>query len=129
MGHVALTSLDGPWASVARFVGVGLHLFLIEPQASDLVFFIENAPHLVLTVDEPATALEGERRRSIQLFGKARILTPHELDQSPEEVQQAYALRSQDAPGVYAIIEVRPRCIFRVIHDNNVTLWDTLDLE
>lgn len=126
-GHLALTGLDGPWAAVVRFISVGLTLYLIEPRASDLVFFIENDPHLVLTVE--ATDLEAERRRSLQFFGATRLLALHELGWSPDEVRRAYALKDRQAPGVYVVIEVKPTRIYRVTHDNEVTRRDTLDIE
>jgi len=128
-GHLALTGLDGPWAAVVRFISAGLTLYLIEPRASDLVFFIENDSHLALTVEEPAATLVGGHRQSVQLFGAARILAPHELDQEPAEVQTAYASKNRQAPGVYVVIKIDPKRIYRIIHDNGATHRDTIDVD
>lgn len=127
-GHLALTGLNGPWAAVVRFISAGLFLYLLEPSASDLVFFIENDSHLVLTVDEPETTLAEGHRQSVQLFGAARILAPDELDQEPAEVQTAYASKNRQAPGVYVAIKIEPRRIYRVIHNNGVAHRDTIDI-
>lgn len=124
-GHLALTGLDGPWAAVVRFISAGLTLYLIEPSASDLVFFVENDPHLALTVDEPA----GGHSQHVQVFGAARILAPQELDQGPAEVQAVYASKNRQAPGVYVVIEVKPTRIYRVSHDEGTTYRDTIDIE
>lgn len=124
-GHLALTGLDGPWATVVRFISAGLTLYLIEPSASDLVFFVENDPHLALTVDEP----EGGHVRHVQFFGAARILASQELDQGPAEVQTTYAWKNRQEPGVYVVIEVKPKRSYRVSHDRGTTYRDTIDVE
>lgn len=129
IGHQALTGLDGPWAAVVRFISAGLTLYLIEPRASDLVFFIENDSRPVLTVDEPIATLEEGHRQSVQLFGTARILALHELDQEPVEVQTAYASKNRQTPGVYVVIEVKPTRIYQITYNNGVTQRDTLDIE
>jgi nitroimidazol reductase NimA-like FMN-containing flavoprotein (pyridoxamine 5'-phosphate oxidase superfamily) len=128
-GHLALTGLEGPWAAVVRFISAGLTLYLLEPSASDLVFFIENDSHLVLTVDEPEAIPTGGHRRSVQLFGTARILAPPELNREPAEIQTAYASKNRQAPGVYVVIKIDPKRIYRIIHDNGATHRDTIDVD
>lgn len=128
-GHLALTGLDGPWAAVVRFISAGLTLYLIEPKASDLVFFVEKDPHLALTVEEPEVTPEGGHHQSVQLFGTARILAPHELDQEPAEVQAAYTSKNRQAPGIYVMIKIDPKRIYRIIQDNGATHRDTIDIE
>lgn len=70
-GHLALTGLEGPWAPVVCFISADLSLYLIEPRASDLVFFIENDSHLVLTVDEAVIHL-GELLVAKQPLGRCK---------------------------------------------------------
>lgn len=48
--HLAVAGPDGPWATVIPFLGDDLTLFLVETRASDLVYYVENRPEVVLTV-------------------------------------------------------------------------------
>ena len=129
VGHLALSAPDGPWASVVRFMSAGLTLYLIEPRASDLVFYVENDPHIVLTIDEPGADPEDRPQKSIQLFGSARILAPHELPPGLAEIQAAWRLKNQQSPGVYVMIELKPKRIYRLVHHNQAIHQDTIDIE
>ena len=128
-GHLALSSPSGPWACVVRVISVDLTLYLIEPMASDLVFYVENDPQVVLTIDDPGPEAEGGRRQSVQVFGSARVLQPQHLDESPDCVQVAYSSENRQAPGVYVVIEVKPWRIYRVVQDEGGARRDTLDID
>lgn len=128
MGQLALSSPDGPWASVVRFINTGLTLYLIEPRACDLVYLVENDPRTVLTVSNVEANQVGVLQKSVQIFGTARILTAHELSTEADEVQTAYSLKNRRAPDAYVVVMVEPRRIHRLIHDNDTLQRDTLDL-
>ncbi len=126
VAHLALSGLDGPWASIVRFMSVGLTLYLIEPRASDLVFYIENDPHVALTVGEPTADHPGE---NVQMFGLARVLPPHDLRGVPDSVRIAYLSKEREAPGVYVAIEVKPRQVHRVTYSKGAIRRDTIDVD
>jgi nitroimidazol reductase NimA-like FMN-containing flavoprotein (pyridoxamine 5'-phosphate oxidase superfamily) len=129
VAHLALNAPDGPWASVVRFTSAGLTLYLIEPRASDLVFYIENSPHVALTItDAEAGSAEGQLS-SIQLFGSARVLAPHELHEGPDDVQTASAMKNRLAPGIYVVIEVKPNRIYCVRPSRGTIHQDTIDID
>ena len=112
-----------------RFMSAGLTLYLIEPRASDLIFYVENDPHVALTVGEPTAEPQGRERESVQLFGNAQVLAPHELRGMPDDVQRAYGLKNRQVPGVYVVIEVKPRQVYRVTHRKGVTHRHTIDVD
>ncbi len=128
-GHLALSSPSGPWACVVRVMSVDLTLYLIEPMASDLVFYLESDPQVVLTIDDPSAEAEGGQRQSVQVFGCARVLQPQDLNESPDCVQVAYSSENRQAPGVYVVIEVKPWRIYRVVQDEGGARRDTLDID
>ncbi len=110
-------------------MSVDLTLYLIEPMASDLVFYLESDPQVVLTIDDPSAEAEGGQRQSVQVFGCARVLQPQDLNESPDCVQVAYSSENRQAPGVYVVIEVKPWRIYRVVQDEGGARRDTLDID
>lgn len=128
VAHLALSGPDGPWACVVQYMSAGLTMYLIERRASDLVFYVENDPQVVLTVGEPRAESGLDVQESGLIFGKARILTHQELREIPDEIQAAYSLRNQQTRGVYTLIEVQPtrvhlvRCHGGAIHQSTVDL-------
>lgn len=106
--HLAIAGADGPWASVVRFISDDLVLYLLEARASDLVYYVENRPDVVLTVAEAGAGDEPEPRSNLQIFGTAQILSSAEMKVAPQEVGDAYGRLSQKAPGIYVVIQVRP---------------------
>ncbi len=128
-GHLALSSPSGPWACVVRVMSVDLTLYLIEPMASDLVFYVENDSQVVLTIDDPGAEAEGGQRQSVQVFGSARVLAPQELDERPDCVRVAYSSENRQAPGVYVVIEVKPWRIYRIRHNKAGARRDTIDID
>lgn len=128
VAHLALSGPDGPWATVVRFINVDLTLYLIEPRAGDLDYFIENDPKVVLTVSEPRADPEGDQQESVQLFGIARVLAAHEIRETPDEVQRIYALMDRQVPGVYMVIEVKPRQIQSVTYSKGAIHRNTIDV-
>lgn len=68
-------------------------------------------------------------RQSIQIFGTAKVVPRQKLAAEPKEIQNAYALKNRQGPGVYVVIKIEPRRIYRVVHDNGVPRRDTLDIE
>jgi hypothetical protein len=127
--HLALSGPDGPWASIVRFISAGLILYLMEPQASDLVFYIENDPQVVLCIDRSETDPERYQQLIVQIFGVGRILGSHEFHHLPDDVRKAYDLKNGQLPGVYVVIEVRPWQVYRVIHTGESAHRDTIDLD
>jgi hypothetical protein len=127
--HLALSCPDGPWASVVRFMSVGLNLYLIEPRASDLVFYIENDPQVVLSFDGSQADPEPHQRPIAQIFGIGRVLAPHEFSDLPDDVREAYNLKNGQFPGVYVVIEVRPRQVYRFSHNEGFVHRDTIDFD
>lgn len=91
--HLAVAGPDAPWATVVPFLSDDLTLYLVEARASDLVYYVENRPEVVLTVGE--TGAGGH----LQLFATARVLTVAELRATPPAVQDVYSHHSQQAPG------------------------------
>lgn len=128
-GHLALSSPSGPWACVVHVMSVDLTLYLIEPMASDLVFYVENDSQVVLTIDDPGAEAEGSQRQSVQVFGCARVLAPQELDERPDCVRAIYSPKNRQAPGVYVVIEVKPWRIYRILNDKGGARRDTIDLD
>jgi hypothetical protein len=129
VAHLALSGPDGPWAVVVRFINVDLTLYLVEPRAGDLDYYIENDPKVVLTVSEPRADPEGDQQESVQLFGIARVLTAHEIRDAPDEVQRVYALIDGQIPGVYTVIEVKPRQIQSVTYSKGAICRNTIDVD
>jgi len=120
VGHLALSGPDGPWASIVRYMNHNLTLYLIERRTSDLIYYLENDPHIVFTV-------EGSQE-SVQLFGTAQVLTVQELHRKVDKVQANYRLKDRPAPGVYVVVEVKPERVYRLTHDNGATHRDTMDI-
>lgn len=114
---------------MVRAMAVDLTLYLIEPMASDLVFYVENDPQVVLTTDDPGAEAEGGQRQSVQVFGSARVLQPQDLKESPDCVQVAYSSENRQAPGVYVVIEVKPWRIYRILHDKGRARRDSIDID
>jgi hypothetical protein len=127
--HLALSCPDGPWASVIRFISVDLDLYLIEPRASDLVFYIENAPQVVLSFSGSQAEPEQHQQPIAQIFGIGRVLAPHELSDLPDGVREAYHLKNRQFPGVYVVIEVRPRRVYRFSQNEGFVHRDTIDFD
>lgn len=127
--HLALSCPDGPWASVVRFLSVDLNLYLIERRAADLVFYIENDPQVVLSFNGSQASPEQDQQPIAQIFGIGRVLAPHELSDLPNDVREAYALKNGQFPGVYVVIEVRPRRIYRFNQKEGFAHRDTIDLD
>ncbi len=128
-GYLAVNGPDGPWASLMPFVSVGLTLYLIEPQTSDLIFYLENDPRVVFTIDEDGCDPSGPVRTSVQILGMARIVHPNELSVGSDKVQSAYDLKGRQAPGVYVMVEVKPARVYRITHDNGATHRETMDID
>lgn len=127
--HLALSCADGPWASIVRFVSVDLNLYLIEPQASDLVFYIENDPQVVLSFNGSPVDSEQHQPSIAQIFGTCRVLAPHELSDLPDGVREAYLSKNRQFPGIYVVIEVRPRRVHRFSQNEGFAHRDTIDFE
>lgn len=121
--HLAVAGPDGPWATVVPFLGDDLTLFLVETRASDLVYYVENRPEVVLTVGET------EAGGHLQLFATAQVLTAAELGATPPAVQDAYGHRSRRAPGIYAVLRVMPTRIRHYSPAGGLTQRQTLDVE
>jgi|GEM_PF-1964692 len=131
LGHIAFSGPDGPWASAVRYMSVVLTLYLIEPSASDLIFYVETNSLAVFTIsvrNREISSME-HLRQSIQIFGTAKVVPRQKLAAEPKEIQNAYALKNRQGPGVYVVIKIEPRRIYRVVHDNGVPRRDTLDIE
>jgi nitroimidazol reductase NimA-like FMN-containing flavoprotein (pyridoxamine 5'-phosphate oxidase superfamily) len=126
VAHLALSGLDGPWASVVHFMNAGLMLYLIEPRAGDLVFYVENDPHIALTVGEKTVDHTGE---NVQMFGRARVLPSSDLQGTPDGVQAAYVSKERETPGVYVVIEVKPRQIHRLMYREGAIRRETIDVD
>jgi hypothetical protein len=127
--HLALSCPDGPWASVFRFMSIDLDLYLIEPRASDLVFYIENAPQVVLSFSGSQAEPEQQQPPVAQIFGIGRVLAPPELSDLPDGVREAYHLKDGQFPGVYVVIEVRPRRVYRFRQNEGFVYRDTIDFD
>jgi hypothetical protein len=111
-------------------MSAGLSIYLIERRASDLVFYVENDPHVALTVGEPPAEPSGGKQESILIFGTARILTPLELHETPAEIQTAHSLRNQQAPGVYVPVELHPtRVHYSITRDDGTVHQHTIDAD
>jgi hypothetical protein len=111
------------------FISVGLTLYLIEPQTSDLIFYLENDPRVVFTIDEGGVDPSGPLRTSVQILGMARIVPPRELSAGLDKVQSAYDLKDRQAPGVYVVVEVKSKRVYRITDDNGVTHRETMDID
>jgi nitroimidazol reductase NimA-like FMN-containing flavoprotein (pyridoxamine 5'-phosphate oxidase superfamily) len=129
VAHLAISGPDGPWAAVVRFINDDLTLYLVEPRAGDLDYYIENDSKVVLTVSRPRADPGEDQQESVQLFGIARVLAAHEIRETPDDVQRVYSRIDRQMPGVYAVIEVKPRQIHRVKHGNGTIHRDTVDID
>lgn len=129
MVHLALSGPDSPWACVAQYMSAGLTMYLIERRASDLVFYVENDPQIVLTVCEPQAESDRSVQESSLIFGTARILTHQELREIPDEIQAAYSLQNLRTPGVYTLIEVQPTRVHLVKRDGGTIHQNTVDVD
>lgn len=126
---LALSGPDDPWASVVGFTSADLTLYPIEPQASNLAFYVENISYVALTISEPIVDRDGDRLESIRISGTAQILAAHELRERPDEVRTAYSLQNRGAPEVYLVIEVRPKDAYRVRYGAGTVRRVTFDVD
>lgn len=122
--HLATAGPDGPWASVVRFISDDLFLYLLAARASDLVYYVETRPNVVLTVGDAGSGLQG----NVQIFGRARVLTPGEVKAAPQAVQESYARHSQKAPDIYVVIHISPARIYYYAHEDGMAQRQTLDV-
>jgi len=130
LGHIALSSPAGPWASTVRFISVDLNLYLIEPSASDLVFYVEGNSLAAFTIsvrNSQSSPIE-YLRQSIEIFGTAKVVDRQELTEEPSVIQTAFTLRNRQTPGIYVVVKIEPKRIYRVLDDSGVIRRDTLDI-
>jgi len=130
LGHIALSSPAGPWASTVRFISVDLSLYLIEPSASDLVFYVEGNSLAAFTIsvrNSQSSPIE-YLRQSIEIFGTAKVVDRQELTEEPSVIQTAFTLRNRQTPGIYVVVKIEPKRIYRVLDDSGVIRRDTLDI-
>jgi nitroimidazol reductase NimA-like FMN-containing flavoprotein (pyridoxamine 5'-phosphate oxidase superfamily) len=129
IGHLALSSPDGPWSCIAHYIRNDLTLYLIDMRTGDLAYLIENNPDIVFTVAESDAREKGWPHVTVQLFGKAYELTADELSQSPNTVRAAYTEQAQRQPDVYGVIVVMPERVYLIKRNNESHLQETLDIK
>ncbi len=83
----------------------------------------------MLSFDEPQADLESHQPVVAQIFGTGRVLAPHELSDLPDDVREAYRIKDGQFPGVYVVIEVRPKQVYRFSQNEGFVHRDTIDFD
>lgn len=128
VGQLAICTPTGPWATVARFFNHGLTLYVVEPQTSDLMFYLEEKPEVVLTVDHQEIGSGHGSAQSVQIFGVARTLENLREEGLPEFIRATYSAKNRESPGVYALVEVQAERVYRTCDQAGIIHRDTIDL-